>query len=710
VATQINNYTREDVTQATPPIKVARMVLSMAASARDHRGQHMCLIGRHDIRVAFFHAKGSGNVVMVPAKGLAPPGVGWRALKAMYGTREASKCWGDTVTDTMLAAGCEAVMVVPMTFVHKDHGYVVECHGDDFLSCGSAAALDHLDKVLTEKFDTKVLPRVGPPAHGGQATEGPHLGRIVRWTPEGFEWESNPKHYKDLMELCGLKDGSKGSDVPISKTVGKGMRNAIDELNSEEANLFRQAAGTGLYLSIDRPSLQYAMSETMGGMQTPLVKHKLMVHHIARYVARYPAEVWLFKYQIMPAILRIFTDSDWAGNSETRKSVSCAVENFGTHMLECSVGKQSIVALSSAEAEFYAIVRGTSMGMQTLQILEMMVGVFSQTVEKDDDKKLVSLRVSSDSSAARAICNRVGSGKVRHLSIKELWIQEEVRKKRLALDSVDTSMNWGDIGTKAHPKDRLDSLMNQLPLRRTGGVQSTVLGALVFATSVAAARAEDPEMPGVAWTAKIGDSYLVVNLAAVEVMAIVILVFVLSVAFLALCCWSCTCMRNRPGSAQPDRARPSPTDEPAESDPSAASAARGILEGALEAEQELPEGPARRREQLPASRGESADQALASPVRVREHRAAAPECECERCVSARDHTELMENLSRYTLKALQQTCRDLHIKIGGPKEDVVRRIAAHMMHQEYAQRAASGATSRPQGMSRSSSSEGNGVA
>ena len=289
VATQINNYTREDVTQATPPIKVARMVLSMAASAKDHRGRHTCLIGRPDVRVAFFHAKGSGNVVMVPAKGLAPPGVGWRALKAMYGTREASKCWGNEVTDTMLAAGCEAVMVVPMTFTHKEHGYVVECHEDDFLSCGSAEALDHLDKVLTEKFDTKVLPRIGPPEHGGQATEGPHLGRIIRWTPEGFEWESNPKHYKDLVELCGLKETSKGSDVPITKTVGKGMRKAIDELNADEASLFRQAAGTGLYLSIDRPSLQYAMSEVMGGMQTPLVKHKLMIHHVARYVARYLA-------------------------------------------------------------------------------------------------------------------------------------------------------------------------------------------------------------------------------------------------------------------------------------------------------------------------------------------------------------------------------------------------------------------------------------
>ncbi len=188
VATQINTYAREDVTQATPPIKVARMVLSTAASAQDHRGQYKCLIGRHDIRVAFFHAKGSGNVVLVPVKGLAPPGTGWRALKAMYGTREASKCWGNTVTDFMLEVGCEAVVVVPMTFVNRRHGYIVECHGDDFLSAGSAEALDQLDKVLTERFDTKVLPRVGPPSFGGQVTEGPHLGRIIRWTTEAVSY------------------------------------------------------------------------------------------------------------------------------------------------------------------------------------------------------------------------------------------------------------------------------------------------------------------------------------------------------------------------------------------------------------------------------------------------------------------------------------------------------------------------------------------
>ena len=125
-----------------------------------------------------------------------------------------------------------------------------------------------------------------------------------------------------------------------------------------------------------------------------------------------------------------------AGNSETRKSVSCAVERFDAHMLECSAGKQSTVALSSGEAEFYA-----------------MYHVLAKVFNKAETE--ITLRVSSDSSTARAICNRVGSGKVRHLSIKELWIQEEVRTKRLTVDSFDTSMNWADVGTKAHPKTGL---------------------------------------------------------------------------------------------------------------------------------------------------------------------------------------------------------------------------------------------------------------
>ena len=72
-------------------------------------------------------------------------------MKAWYGTREASKCWGKAI-------------VVPMMFVSGNDVYVTVCHGDDFVSSGSAAALDEVDRVLTTHFDTKILPRIGPTA------------------------------------------------------------------------------------------------------------------------------------------------------------------------------------------------------------------------------------------------------------------------------------------------------------------------------------------------------------------------------------------------------------------------------------------------------------------------------------------------------------------------------------------------------------------
>ena len=263
------------------------------------------------------------------------------------------------------------------------------CHGDDFVSCGCAAALE-IDRVLTMHFDTKILPRIGPTAYGGDVSEGRHLGRTIRWSPQGFEWESNNKHVEDVVELCGLKLESTGAPTPITKATGKGRRDIDDTLDTTDAQTFRQAAGTGLYMSIDRPSLQFAM---------------------ARYVLQHPGETWLFNYQADPKTLYVFTDTDWAADESTRKSVSCTVERCCSHMIDCSVAKQSSVALSSGEAEFCSIVRAVATSKQNSQILEQ-IGM------------QLEVTIASDSSAARGICTRTGSGKVRHLSIKELWIQE----------------------------------------------------------------------------------------------------------------------------------------------------------------------------------------------------------------------------------------------------------------------------------------------
>ena len=141
------------------------------------------------------------------------------------------------------------------------------------------------------------------------------------------------------------------------------------------------------------------MSAVVRGMSAPKVVHQLQVVRVARYVLQHLEEIWLFNYQADSGMLYVYTGTDWAADELTRKSVSCTVESYGNHMLDCSIAKQSLVAQSSGEAEFYGIVRAVATSKQTSQILEQ-IGMKAEVT------------IASDSSAARGTCTRTGSGKV----------------------------------------------------------------------------------------------------------------------------------------------------------------------------------------------------------------------------------------------------------------------------------------------------------
>ena len=47
---------------------------------------------------------------------------------------------------------------------------------------------------------------------------------------------------------------------------------------------------------------------------------------LARYLLKFPSEVWVYKYQQAPKELIVYTDFDWAQDPKTRKSMSGYVE------------------------------------------------------------------------------------------------------------------------------------------------------------------------------------------------------------------------------------------------------------------------------------------------------------------------------------------------------------------------------------------------
>lgn len=116
---------------------------------------------------------------------------------------------------------------------------------------------------------------------------------------------------------------------------------------------------------------------------------------------------WRYDYQSWPGGISVLCDADWASEQLDRRSVDCTHVILGGHLLETPPSRQQIESLSSAESEFCGITRAAAAG---LQIRELLAGVSMPS----------RLQVFSDSSAARGIVSRSGSGRAKHIETRYL--------------------------------------------------------------------------------------------------------------------------------------------------------------------------------------------------------------------------------------------------------------------------------------------------
>ena len=86
----------------------------------------------------------------------------------------------------------------------------------------------------------------------------------------------------------------------------------------------------------------------------------------------------------------------------------------------------------------------------------------------------------ADSAAALGISHRLGTGRVRHLEVEQLWIQEKTRPNEVQPIKVKTATNRGDLMTKFLDPERHWELVGALPLRVPSARRGT--SALAVAT------------------------------------------------------------------------------------------------------------------------------------------------------------------------------------------------------------------------------------
>ena len=115
------------------------------------------------------------------------------------------------------------------------------------------------------------------------------------------------------------------------------------------------------------------------------------------------------------------------------------------------------MAFSSAEAELYALTKGAAQALGMLSLLADFGVELSATVH-------------TDASAAIGILRRKGLGKIRHLNVRYLWLQDQTRTgTNLAIAKVPGLENPADIVTKYQNSEAAQRHLDKLHVTRSSG-------------------------------------------------------------------------------------------------------------------------------------------------------------------------------------------------------------------------------------------------
>ena len=453
VAKEFKRGGREDMEglfAATPPLEALRLLLSVAATGeRDH------VIMTNDVARAFFEAPAQRDVcIELPeeARQSHTGDVVGHLQKSLYGTRDAAANFQDEVRKVMLQSGFEQSTYSPSIYFHRKRSIRALVHGDDFISTGQRQQVAWFRMMLEARFEiTTTIVGSGD----NEAREARLLNRVIRVTPEGWEYEADQRHGELIVKGLGLERAKSVNSPGEDLKPWEEDENAIP-LNPADATAYRALAARANYLALDRADIQFAAKEVCRGMAQPTRGHLKMLRRLGRYLIGEPRVVWKYQFQNSISELIVYSDSDWAGCRRTARSTTGGAAVRGAHCLRTWSSTQKFVTLSSAEAELMAAVRAASEAIGLTQL--------AQSWGLD-----LSARVFVDSSAALGVVSRKGNGKLRHVRVGNLWVQELAARREVDFVKVRGTENPADLCTKYLTATVLRKLLAHLSQESRGG-------------------------------------------------------------------------------------------------------------------------------------------------------------------------------------------------------------------------------------------------
>ena len=453
VAQQFRDLMEEEVYAGTPRTEAIRIMIAIALA------MGVPLVPA-DFSVAYLHTpmdEADQVYVEIPPEIYdADTDEVWLLSRALYGLRKAAQKFQTYLTQLILALGFEQSWAEAMMFAHRDRNLKVIIHVDDPLTSGPMESVLWFYEELNKHIPVRVGTALGDKP---QVFLGARYWRIqdtvVEMSKEGY--------IESVLDLMGMTNCS----PVLTAGARQELKSPEDEeyIGEKRHRQYRAACGKLQFASPRRPDILYVLKELGRQLQRPRECDWKLLKHLTRYLqgTRDLALVMQFNGDTSRVIGQ--SDSDWAGCRSTRKSTTCGIVTWAGIPVTMFSRTQSVIALSSPESEYYSACAVAAECLYVKSILQFWG--FTPSIE-----------LQIDASSAIAIGSRQGLGKIRHMEVKYLWLQQFVATKHVKLIKVRGTEHPPDMDTKHLSREALAKCIVMVGLRRVSDIGVAVVASV----------------------------------------------------------------------------------------------------------------------------------------------------------------------------------------------------------------------------------------
>lgn len=409
-----------------------RSILGIAAAEKLNLKQF-------DVKTAFLYGDLSEDIYMCQPEGFSDGTDNVCKLqKSLYGLKQSARCWNQKFTSFLKKFKLTAVDADPCVFVnHRDNKKVILAI---YIDDGLIAAKDDNDistllEHLQREFEIKV------------SDASVFLGLEIRQHTDYSVHINQSTYIAKILAKFNMSDA-----VPVSTPAETTTPVGVQDGQTVVTYPFREAVGSLMYLAVaTRPDIAFAISSVSRHLENPSPADVTAVRRVMKYI-KGTANLGIFFDSQCEINLNAFSDADYAGDHETRRSTSGFVFMLGSGAIAWCSQRQKCVALSTTESEYIA-------ASETVKELVWLKRLLSELLAQD---QLSTTLYMDNQSAIRLVKNPEFHKRTKHIDVRFHYIREQFEKHSFVLEFVSSKDQLGDIFTKALPKDTFNFLRNKI--------------------------------------------------------------------------------------------------------------------------------------------------------------------------------------------------------------------------------------------------------